>query len=123
VLHSHAEVIRAIQRGEFDAGVAREGFVQDLVYRDFDIIHRFNSTPNVWVAGRELNSNVLNALRAALVDSSTLRLRGGMGRLVPTRFAPVDETYFESMRRALTNEVARFEGARRVQATGGGDDE
>ena len=123
VLHSHTEVIQAVRQGEYDAGVAREGYVQDFVHRDFDIIHRFNSTPNVWVAGRELNTNILNALRMALFDSGTLRFRGGLGRAVPTRFVPVDETYFESMRQASTNEIVRFEGGRRPQSTGGGDDE
>lgn len=123
VLHSHSEVIQAVRQGEYDAGVAREGYVQDFVHRDFDIIHRFNSTPNVWVVGRGLDTNVLYALQRAMFDGGTLLLRGGMSRTVSTRFVPVDDSYFESMRQALTNEVAHFEGDRSVQSIGGGDDE
>jgi serine/threonine protein kinase len=113
---SHARAIVAVRNSEFDAGVGRLEYVQDFTKRELRIIHRFQSCPNFWVASDELNSKEIAAIRQALTEEP-VQIAGGPPTSEPTtHFVAMDDHYFDSIRAAMTNEVARFEGDHPIQS-------
>jgi serine/threonine protein kinase/ABC-type phosphate/phosphonate transport system substrate-binding protein len=112
---SHARAIMAVRAGDFDAGVARMEYVQDFTKHDLRIIHQFESHPNFWVASDELSPTEVAAMRQALTEKP-VQISGGPWTEPMTRFVTIDDHSFDSIRQAMTNEVARFEGNRPVQS-------
>ena len=113
-LNDHALMVKAVTSGEFDAGVGRFEFVREHTGRDLQIIHEFSSPPNIWVAASRLGTNQLALLRSALLGIESVPSPFIKGHGQAPRLVELDDGYFEPMRVALRNEVARFEGDRRV---------
>ena len=114
---SHVLAIKAVLAGDYDAGVGRLQYVQDFTKERLRIIHRFKSSPNFWVASGAVSNNVVQAIRQALTEHGPTRFTVGP-KAAPgsSRFVSIDDSYFDEARRAMTNEVARFEGNRPVQS-------
>jgi ABC-type phosphate/phosphonate transport system substrate-binding protein len=117
--NSHARAIMAVRGGDFDAGVARLEYVQDFTKNHLRIIHRFESQPNFWVVSDELDPSEVAAMRQALTEEP-VQISGGPGIGAISRFVTIDDHFFDSIRKAMTNEVARFEGDHPVQSILGG---
>lgn len=114
---SHAMAIRAVQLGEFEVGVARREYVQDLTKRELQIIHYFRSSPNFWVVSSKTDPALREAFRQALTGDVPMELTVGPNMIKRvSRIVPVDDSYFDELRRAMANEVRRFEGNRPVQS-------
>jgi serine/threonine protein kinase/ABC-type phosphate/phosphonate transport system substrate-binding protein len=114
---SHVLAIKAVLAGDYDAGVGRLQYVQDFTKERLRILHRFKSSPNFWVASSAASNDVVRAIRQALTEHGPTRFTVGP-RATPgsSRFVPIDDSYFDEARRAMTNEVAQFEGNRPVQS-------
>lgn len=128
--HSHAAAIEAVTNHLADIAVARRDYVQDFTKRHLRIIHQFESTPQLWVAGTKVakeKPEVMNAFSQALIQSETIVINSGPDRGTVTRLLPVEDSFFDELRRAITNEVRAFEGNRPIQSILGepftGDDE
>ena len=113
---SHARAIIAVRSKEFDAGVGRLEYVQDFTRRELRIIHRFQSHPNFWVGSEELTPNEIASIREALTEEPVQIVGGPQQSDITTQFVAMDDHYFDSIRAAMTNEVARFEGERPIQS-------
>lgn len=121
--HGHAEVIAAVRRGEFDAGVARREFVQDFAGADLMIIHEFASLPNVWVAVGQRGAELARPLQVALIGAESVAGGESGDDPVLLRLVAADEAGFAPLRRALADEVPRFEGNQPLRMDEIGEDE
>jgi len=118
---SHGLAIEAVLKGDFDAGVGRMQYVQDLTKERLRIIHHFKSYPNFWVASSEVPAEVIGALRQALTEHGPTQIAVGPRSSARTsRFIAIDDSYFDEARQTMTNEVARFVGRRPLQSRPGG---
>jgi ABC-type phosphate/phosphonate transport system substrate-binding protein len=128
--NSHAAAIESVLNGQADVAVARRNHVQAFSKLRLEIIHEFESTPQIWVANAKLartHPEVVNAFRRALIEIEMLDTNSDATGETPARFLRVDDSYFDRLRQAITNEVQRFEGPHPVQSILGvlpiGDDE
>jgi serine/threonine protein kinase/ABC-type phosphate/phosphonate transport system substrate-binding protein len=126
---SHARAIQAVRLGEYDVGVGRWEYVRDFTKQELQIIHRFFSSPNFWVASGKVAPKVVEAFRQALTGYGPTQITVGPEQIKKiSAIVPADDDYFDGVRRAMTNEVRVFEGDRPVQSRlritqEGGDDE
>ncbi|MBK8002237.1 MAG: protein kinase [Verrucomicrobia bacterium] len=114
--HSHAAAIAAVTNNLADIGVARREYVQDLTKHWLEIVSGFESPPQLWVASTNMEPAVVEAFRQALISTKTIEFLGGPDRRQLSRIVAVEDAYYDSLRRMLTNEVRAFEGERQVQS-------
>ena len=113
--HSHAAAIEAVTNNLADIGVSRREYAQDLTKHWLQIISGFESPPQLWVASTNVAPNVVDAFRRALIANKTIELVGGPDQRLISKLVAVDDSYFDPLRQALTNEVRLFEGDHPVQ--------
>jgi len=84
-LNSHVEVVKAVEEGRFDAGVASEGQLREaLFYRRVTPLMEFQSTSLFWLARSGLADRVVKEMQRALIrfpDSGALQAFGGTGSM------------------------------------------
>lgn len=114
--HSHAAAIASVTNNLADIGVARREYAQDLTKHWLEIVSSFESPPQLWVASTNIEPAVVEAFREALISTKTIEFLGGPERRQISRIVAVDDSYYDSLRRLLTNEVRAFEGGRQVQS-------
>lgn len=114
--HSHAAAIEAVTNNLADVGVARREYVQDLTRHRLQIISGFESSPALWVATTNVAPDVVAAFRRALIEAQTIELIGGPDARQISKLVAVDDSFYDPVRRALTNEVRLFEGDHPVQS-------
>jgi ABC-type phosphate/phosphonate transport system substrate-binding protein len=122
-LHSHVEVIESVREGRYDAGVARRGYIEGDPRREFEVIANFDSFANIWVSGEALDPETRQLLRDSLTHGLVYKVGGKSTGGQVTRFVEVNDRFLNPIREALTNEVLRFEGGRRVPLPYIGEDE
>lgn len=113
--HSHSGAIKAVTDGTADVGVARREYIQDRTKNDLEIIADFESPPQLWVASTNIADNVVESFRHALIGTKTIDMIGGPRTERLTRMVPVEDAYYEPIRKVLASEVRQFEGAQPVQ--------
>jgi ABC-type phosphate/phosphonate transport system substrate-binding protein len=106
---AHKEVLARVLNGEFDVGVAP--------YRRFHIqkglklveLHRFQITPDVYVARAGLSEDVVRALRASLLAIRDKTLLSSTKPGMRDGFEAVKDGDFDNFRKLLKNEWTFFE--------------
>jgi serine/threonine protein kinase/ABC-type phosphate/phosphonate transport system substrate-binding protein len=118
--YAHREVIERVVTGEYDVGVAprrrfelmnsrrREGLIE---------IGHYAVPRNVFAARPGLDTEMVAALRQALISIKNQKILGQLGRATADGIVRALDSDFDDMRKALTNEVRCFENVQPVPAS------
>ncbi|MBL4604034.1 MAG: PhnD/SsuA/transferrin family substrate-binding protein [Emcibacteraceae bacterium] len=100
-LGRHDTVGTAVNAGDYDAGALKEGTFKKLIAKGAKLkkLVEFNNVTKPWVARKGLDGNLIDAIREALLNLTTVEILQGISK---QGFLLGDDNDYEETRRAIS---------------------